>query len=181
MGAIRSHILVGVGAAVLLIIIYLGIIALAQDWAHALEQTGEQWYWVLALTSGFGLQAGLFSFIRQRIRQRRAVATGSIAASGGVSAGSMVACCAHHLADVLPFLGLSGVALFLVRYQLFLIIAGVLANIVGVTIMLETIQRHGLSRRLAHWGWNMGWVKKGAMISAGLILIFTFFFKFTSL
>ncbi len=175
MGAMKRHILVGVGAAVLLIIAYLGIITLAQDWTHALKQTAELWYWVLALAGGFGIQAGLFSFIRQSIRERRTATTGSVAASGGVSAGSMAACCAHHLSDVLPLLGLSGVAIFLVRYQLFFIIVGVLSNIVGITIMLETIQRHSLSDRLRRWKWNMNWVKKGAMVSAALIVAATFF------
>ncbi len=175
MGAMKRHILIGIGAAVLLIIIYLGIITLAQDWTHALEQTTELWYWVLALAGGFGIQAGLFSFIRQSIRERRAATTGSVAASGGISAGSMAACCAHHLADVLPLLGLSGLAIFLVRYQLFFITVGVLSNIVGITIMLETIQRHGLSDRLGRWKWNMNWVKKGAMVLAALIIATTFF------
>ena len=175
MGTMRRHFLVGTGGAILLITVYLGLIVLAQDWAHAWQQTVELWYWVLALAGGFGLQAGLFSFIRQGIRERRAAATGSVAASGGVSAGSMAACCAHHLSDVLPLLGLSGVAIFLVRYQLFFIIIGVVSNIVGITIMLETIQRHGLSRRLAGWQWNMGWVKKGAMASALLIITASYF------
>ena len=159
----------------MLIIVYLGIITLAQDWTHALEQTAELWYWVLALAGGFGIQAGLFSFIRQSIRERRAATTGSVAASGGISAGSMAACCAHHLADVLPLLGLSGLAIFLVRYQLFFITVGVLSNIVGITIMLETIQRHGLSDRLGRWKWDMNWVKKGAMVSAALIIVATLF------
>ena len=171
----RKHILVGAAAAVLLIIIYAGIIGLAQDWTHAWQQTSELWYWVLALAGGFGIQAGLFSFIRQGIRERRAAGTASVAVSGSVSAGSMAACCAHHLADVLPLLGLSGVAIFLVRYQLFFIIAGVLSNIVGITIMLETIQRHDLSDRLGRWKWNMNQVKKGAMVSAALALVATFF------
>ena len=171
----KRHILVGVGAAVLLIVAYLGIITLAQDWAHALEQATEMWYWGLALAGGFGIQVGLFSFIRQSIRERRAATTGSVTASGGVSAGSMAACCAHHLSDVLPLIGLSGAAIFLVRYQLFFIIAGVVSNIVGITIMLETIQHHGLSDRLARWKWNMNRVKKGAMVSAALIIVATFF------
>ena len=171
----KRHILVGVGAAALLIGAYLGIITLAQDWAHALEQATEMWYWGLALAGGFGIQVGLFSFIRQGIRERRAATTGSVTASGGVSAGSMAACCAHHLSDVLPLIGLSGAAIFLVRYQLFFIIAGVVSNIVGITIMLETIQRHGLSDRLERWKWNMNRVKKGAMVSAALILTLTFF------
>ncbi len=175
MGAVKRHILVGIGAAVLLIIVYLGIITLAQDWTHALEQTAKLWYWVLALAGGFGIQAGLFSFIRQGIRERRAATTGSVAASGGVSAGSMAACCAHHLSDVLPLLGLSGLAAFLANYQVFFIIVGVLSNIVGITIMLETIQRHGLSDRLGRWKWNMNWIKKGVMVSAALTIVATFF------
>ncbi len=175
MGIMKRHFLVGTSGAALLILIYLGLIALAQDWTHALEQTASLWYWVVALAGGFGIQAGLFSFIRQGIRERKAAVTGSVAASGGVSAGSMAACCAHHLADVLPLLGLSGVAIFLVRYQLFFIVAGVLSNIIGITIMLETIQRHGLSRKLARWQWNMNRVKKGAMASAALIISAAFF------
>lgn len=171
----KRHILIGVGAAVLLIVVYLSIITLAQDWAHALEQATEMWYWGLALAGGFGTQVGLFSFIRQRLRERRAATTGSVAATGGVSAGSMAACCAHHLSDVLPLIGLSGAAIFLVRYQLFFIIAGVVSNVVGITIMLETIQRHGLSDRLARWKWNMNRVKKGAIVSAALIIVATFF------
>ena len=175
MGAIKRHILVGVGASLLLIIVYLGFFTWAQDLSYALEQTARLWYWVLALTSGFGIQVGLFSFIRQSMRERRVMTTGSVAASGGISAGSMVACCAHHLSDVLPLLGLSGVAIFLVRYQLVFIIAGVLANIIGITIMLETIQRHGLSPRVTSWRWNMNRVKKGAMVLAALIIVATFF------
>jgi hypothetical protein len=171
---VKRHILVGVGAAVLLIIVYLGLIVWAEGFTHALEQTFELWYWVLALAGGFGIQAGLFSFIRQGIRERRAAATGSVAASGTVSAGSMAACCAHHLSDVLPLLGLSGLATFLVNYQVFFIIVGVLSNIVGITIMLETIQRHSLSERLGSWKWNMNWVKKGTMVSAALIVVATF-------
>lgn len=174
----KRHILIGVGAAVLLIVIYLSIITLVQDWSHALQQTVELWYWVLALAGGFGIQAGLFSFIRQGIRERRVATTSSVAASGGVSAGSMVACCAHHLSDVLPLLGLSGVAIFLVRYQLLFIIIGVLSNIIGITIMLETIQRCGMSDRVARWKWNMNWIKRGAMVSAALIIVTTFFLTF---
>ncbi|MCL5074657.1 MAG: hypothetical protein M1136_03260 [Chloroflexi bacterium] len=174
----KRHILIGVGAAVLLLLVYLGIIILAQGLKHALDQTLRLWYWVVALAGGFGVQAGLFSFIRQGVRERRSAATASVAASGGVSAGSMVACCAHHLSDILPLLGLSGLAVFLVNYQLFFIIAGVLSNAVGITIMLEIIQSHGLCPRLAHWKWDMGQVKRGAMISATLILVAAFFLNF---
>lgn len=169
MGAVRRHVLVGTGAAVLLLGVYFGIITLAQGWSHALDQTGRLWYWVAALAGGFGLQAGLLSFIKQGLRQHQMAASSSVGASGVISSGSMAACCAHHLSDILPLLGLSGLAIFLTRYQIFFIVLGVLSNIVGITIMLETIQRHGLSNRLASSGWNMNLLRKTVMISGGII------------
>jgi len=175
MGAIRKHFFIGVIAAVLLVLVYLGIITLFQDGKHALEQTAKLWYWILLLAIGFGVQVGLFSFIRRSLKERRATATASVTASGGVSAGSMIACCAHHLSDVLPFLGLAGVAAFLVDYQLFFIVLGVLSNILGITIMLETIQRHNLCPWVGSWRWDMNRVKKGTMISAVLVLALTAF------
>lgn len=168
---LKRHVVIGVGAGALLLLIYAGVITLAQGAQHMLEQTARLWYWLAILAVGFGIQAGLFSFIRQALRERKAAVTASVAASGGVSAGSMVACCAHHLADVLPLLGLSGLAAFLVNYQFLFIIIGVMANAVGVSIMLETIQRHGLCPVLARLPINMGWVKKGTMISAVLITL----------
>jgi hypothetical protein len=170
----RKHILVGVAGAVSLILVYSGILALTQGLGHALDQTTRLWYWVALLAGGFGIQVGLFSFIRQAFRERRAAATASVAASGGVSAGSMAACCAHHLGDVLPLIGLSGLAVFLVKYQVFFILLGVLSNGVGVTVMLETIQRHDLSPRVARWKWDMNRVRKAAMASSVLILVAAF-------
>ncbi len=166
----KRDILIGVGSAILLLLVYTGIVTWAEGIEHAMDQMAELWYWVVALAGGFGIQVGLFSFIRRGLRERKATATASVATSGGVSAGSMVACCAHHLTDVLPLLGLSGLATFLASYQLLFIVIGILSNIVGITIMLETIQRHGLSRKLAHWQWNVGWIKKGAMVSAVLVI-----------
>src|SRR3990172_5065413 len=170
MGAIKRHILIGVGAALLLLLIYVGIITWAQGIEHALVQAASLWYWVAALAGGFGLQAGLFSFIRQSLRERRAAATASVAASGGISAGSMVACCAHHLADVLPFLGVSGLAAFFASQQVLFLVIGILSNLVGITVMLETIQRHGLCPQVARW-WNMGQIKRGTMVSSALIVV----------
>lgn len=171
---LRRHVVIGVGAGTMLLLIYAGVTTLAQGTQHMLEQTARLWYWLAILAAGFGIQVGLFSFIRQALRERRAAATASVTASGGVSAGSMVACCAHHLGDILPLIGLAGLTAFLVKYQTFFIILGVLSNIVGITIMLETIQRHGLCSVLARLPINMGWVKKGTIISAVLITLIAF-------
>ena len=48
----------------------------------------------------------------------------------------MVACCAHHLADVIPVLGIAGLSLFLTEYQKETLIVGVAVNFIGVIYML---------------------------------------------
>jgi Cu+-exporting ATPase len=164
---------VGLGAGLLLLALYFGILTLSQGIEHTVEQSAKLWYWLLALAAGFGTQAGLFDFIRRGLKARRAAAA-SVAASGGVSAGSMVACCAHHLGDVLPLLGLSGLAAFLADYQVFFIVVGMMANVVGITVMLETIQRHSLWPTLARLQVSMGLMKKVAMISAGFVILVAF-------
>ncbi|MBI4266784.1 MAG: hypothetical protein HY668_00245 [Chloroflexi bacterium] len=178
--SLRRHIITGAGAGILLLLVYAGIITLAQGWQHVLEQTARLWYWIAALAGGFGIQAGLFSFIRQAMKERRASAAASVTTSGGVSAGAMVACCAHHLGDVLPFIGLAGLTAFLARFQSFFIILGVLSNTVGITIMLETIQRNRLCPWMAGWKWDMRRVKLGTMISAALVLLITGFFTLSN-
>jgi hypothetical protein len=46
----------------------------------------------------------------------------------------MVACCAHHLADLAPIVGVSGAAAFLTDWRLEFMLAGIAVNAVGVAI-----------------------------------------------
>ena len=77
----KRIILVGFGAGLLLLGFYFGILTLSQGVQHAIEQSSKLWYWLLALAAGFGVQAGLFDFIRRSLKERR-VATASFATSG---------------------------------------------------------------------------------------------------
>ena len=92
-----------------------------------------------------------------------------ITATGGVSTAAMAACCAHHLSDVLPIVGLTGAALFFSEYQKIFLLLGVLSNGVGITLMLHMMQRlglmetgHPLLERIFRWNmgkifrWNLG-------------------------
>jgi len=62
-------------------------------------------------------------------------------ASGGTSLTAMVACCLHHVTDVLPILGLSAAATFLTRYQRPFMLAGLGLNMIGVLVMLVVLDR----------------------------------------
>lgn len=51
----------------------------------------------------------------------------------------MVACCAHHLVDLIPILGLSAATLFLSEYQEQFLIFGIVANLIGMGMMFWLI------------------------------------------
>ena len=169
--SVKRHVIAGVIAGFSLLTIYAGVLTLAQGTQHALEQTARLWYLLLPLVVGFGIQVGLFSFIRQGLRERRKSLTAGLATSGGVSVGSMVACCAHHVGDVLPFLGLSGISAFLTSYQVIFLTVGILSSAVGITFMLEVIQRHQLYPLVGNWQWDMGRVKLVTIALSVIILM----------
>jgi hypothetical protein len=55
----------------------------------------------------------------------------------------MVACCAHHLADLVPLIGATGVAAFLFDWRIPFMLVGVAVNAVAVTIAYRRLR--GLS------------------------------------
>lgn len=70
---------------------------------------------------------------------------GAVAAAGGAGAGAstigMVACCAHHLADVAPFIGATGAAAFLTDYRIPFMVVGIGVNAVGVIVAAQRLGR----------------------------------------
>ena len=108
---------------------YLGLIGLAQGWQHAVDQLVEDRWFVGAIVSGFGTQIGLFTYLRGLQAQ---AAAGGVALSTGTSGTAMLACCAHHLVDVLPVLGLSAAAVFLNTYKTPLLWLGIAMNLGGI-------------------------------------------------
>ena len=128
----------GVFAATALLGLYLGLVTLAQGWDHAAELLAEDVGFVLPIMLGFGTQVGLFTYLRLL---RVSASAGGVAASTGTSAGAMLACCAHHLVEILPVIGLSGAALVLGAYKTQLLWLGLGMNLAGVAYLLWQVQR----------------------------------------
>jgi drug/metabolite transporter (DMT)-like permease len=123
-----------------LIAVYVGLITIAQGLDHALEQLAADTPFVLLLAAGFGAQLALFAELRQVARRHRS-AVAVTAAGTGTSAAAMLACCAHHLVDFLPLLGLSAAAAFLVAYKLPLFMIALAMNAAAVAFMGRRLSR----------------------------------------
>ena len=124
--------------------VYFGILTWAQGWDYAASQFALNRWYVLPIFVTLGIQAALYSILRFRlfIPTTSAGHTGAMmGASGGTSATAMVACCLHHVTDVLPILGLSAAATFLTRYQRPFMLAGLGLNLIGIIAMLVILYR----------------------------------------
>jgi hypothetical protein len=123
--------------------VYLGIVSLAGSPAHALSLFWDDRALVIPILLGFGLQVGLFTLLKTGLYlPAHAPASGAMtAAGGGVSTAAMVACCVHHVSDVLPLVGLSAAATFLANWKVPFMIAGLATNLIGITLMLAALMR----------------------------------------
>lgn len=124
--------------------VYFGILIWAQGWASALSIFLPNRWYVIPIWISFGIQASLYSILRFRlfIPTTARTPTGALmGANGGTSVTAMVACCLHHVTDVLPVLGLSAAATFLTRYQRPFMLVGLGMNVVGIIVMSVILYR----------------------------------------
>jgi len=129
-----SSLVAGATGAAGLVALYVGLISLAQGFGHAIDQLRADLPFVLAIAVGFGTQVGLFIELRA-IHSRHRASGALTAASAGAGTAAMLACCAHHLVDVLPLLGLSAAAVFLADYRTPLIALSLGMNALGVVVI----------------------------------------------
>ncbi|HET7769046.1 MAG TPA: hypothetical protein VFN74_09730 [Chloroflexota bacterium] len=133
-----------------LLAFYLGLITLAQGWGHAVDQLMADRWFVGAIMVGFGTQVGLFTHLRALHAARLRAAAGGTAVSTGTSAAAMLACCAHHLADVFAVLGVAGASTFLTEYKVPLLWLGIGMNAAGAAYLALLIRRARRSGPTCH-------------------------------
>jgi hypothetical protein len=135
-------------AAASLVFLYLVLISLAQGPDHAINQLRADLPFVLAIAAGFGIQVGLFVELRSLHSRHRA--SGALTAgSAGAGTAAMLACCAHHLVDVLPLVGLSAAAVFLNDYRAPLIAISLGMNALGIVVIGRQVLRARRNCRIA--------------------------------
>ncbi|MBI3062928.1 MAG: hypothetical protein HYY83_13235 [Deltaproteobacteria bacterium] len=128
---ILKSILTGMAGASGLLGLYFSILTVVSGWAFALSQFGSFWHFIVSLALGFGIQVGLFSYLRRAIRSH--CASGSaLAVSGTTSTAAMISCCAHYLTNVLPIVGVAGFVTLVAQYQVELFWFGLVSNAGGI-------------------------------------------------
>ena len=133
----------GLGSLVLTAV-YFGLVSWAESPKHAVEFFWQDRWIVIPIILGFGVQAALYSILKLRLFlpvSFKSSTGASIGASGTTSTIAMAACCAHHVTDVLPILGLTVAATFLAKYRLAFMGIGLGMTLLGIGYMLFVIIR----------------------------------------
>ena len=120
--------------------IYFVILAAVSGWEFAGSQFLEFWYFVISLAAGFGIQIGLYSYLRKAV-QSMDMSGKVVAVSGTTSTAAMISCCAHYLTNILPVVGAAGAIALVAQYQVELFWFGLAANLAGIVYMGKRIVR----------------------------------------
>jgi len=130
----------GVLAVVTLLGVYFGLLTLVSGWEFTLEQFGLFWPYIVSLATGFGVQVGLFVYLRRLLSGSGAHGK-VVAVSGTASTAAMVSCCTHYLANILPIVGAAGLVTLATQYQVELFWIGLAFNIAGIAYIGSKVQR----------------------------------------
>ncbi len=134
---IKKPVIFGLAAAALLLSFYFVILNLVSGWQFTKIQFTDNWYWIISLSIGFGIQIGLFTYLKAT--HKAAVSGKVVAASGTTSTVAMVSCCAHYLVNILPVIGVSGLAAIIGQYQTELFWLGLISNIFGIAYLVRKV------------------------------------------
>ena len=134
---ISSAIWKGGLATGVLLVIYVTVVTLVSGWDFAMDQFGQYWYFTVSLAMGFGVQMGLYSYLKSSMKQN--VSPVVAATTGTTSTAAMISCCAHYLVNLLPILGTVGVITIISQYQIQLFWVGLAFNFAGIVYMANKV------------------------------------------
>lgn len=133
-----KSILFGIAGSIGLLFLYAAVMILfTGSWSAAVDQFLALWYFIVPIAAGFGIQVGLYVKLTEKMRH---AAKGTLSVSGTSAAAGMLACCVHHIADVLPILGFSAVSMVLARYQIPILAVSLVINLYGIVVMMRRLQ-----------------------------------------
>ena len=135
---ITKLVLYGILASSILLGVYFTVLTLVSGWSFTQEQFVDYWYFVVSLAVGFGIQIALYQYIKSLVHSGKGMGK-VVGVSGTTSTAAMISCCAHYLVNLVPILGVTGLATFTAQYQVKLFCVGIFFNVAGVVYMINRI------------------------------------------
>jgi len=135
---ILRSILYGILAGAILFGIYFAVLTAVSGWSFAQSQFADFWYFIISLVIGFGIQIALYQYIKSLVHSGQGMGK-VVGVSGTTSTAAMVSCCAHYLVNLVPILGITGLATFVAQYQIGIFWIGLAFNIFGIVFMSNRI------------------------------------------
>jgi hypothetical protein len=134
----------GLLGALFLTGLYFGIVSWAESPQHAIELFWQDRWIIFPIILGFGAQMALYTILKKRlfIPVASVGPSGMLTGAGGTTSTlAMVACCAHHVSDLLPVLGLTAAATFLAEYRTAFMLIGLGTTLTGTAVMIAILFR----------------------------------------
>ncbi len=126
-------------AADTLLALFVILVTSISGWATTTSQFSQYWYYLVPLAIGFGIQVGLYVYLREAVK--RMMSKKVMAVTGGTSTAAMISCCAHYLVNLLPIISAAGVATFIGQYQVKLFWVGLAFNLFGIVYIARQVVR----------------------------------------
>lgn len=171
-----KSVLYGILASTILLGVYFAVLTLVSDWDFAKGQFSDFWYFIVSLAIGFGIQIGLYTYLRNLIRGMHGEGK-VLSVTGTTSTAAMVSCCAHYLANLLPILGTVGIVTFVAQYQVELFWVGLLFNLGGIIYITNKVIKFSTEGRHIRLWWKTN-VKYIRFILIAAVVIFLAYFLF---
>lgn len=130
----------GIVATLILFFVYVLIVSLVSGFAFMVKQLEQFWYFIFPLNLGFGIQVGLYSYLKKAIQEKNHGAK-MLAVTGTTSTLAMVSCCAHYLVNLLPILGTVGIITIISQYQVGFFWLGLIFNTFGIIFMAHRVKK----------------------------------------
>lgn len=123
-----------------LLLFYFSIVTLVSGFRFAMSQFGSYWYFLISLAIGFGIQIGLYTYLKELVKNASVVMHDkTVLVTGTTSALAMISCCAHYLVNILPILGIAGALVVIAQYQTEIFWVGLAFNAFGIMFIANKI------------------------------------------
>lgn len=139
---LRNPFLFGTGFGILVIIFNISIASLAEgSLKGGYSIFLDNGIFVYLIPMAVGLQMGLFRYHRNLISGKHLIGSEKIGMAGSTTSSvAMIACCLHHISDLLPAVSfLLAASSFLIDYKDYIIVLGLVANLAGSAYIARTI------------------------------------------